>query len=294
MSEPIQRYDAGLMKADDGYFCRFRDVEAALAAERERWAASADGVVRKLESLISAPDNTAGERLTYTFSAYLVRNLALAIRGGEKGAGLSSYDEALAANRAARAMIDTLPDPAERIRLMMTLLDDAQGRGEEATGPQPQEAHLYQHSCGWTGYNPGPQCPECMQFGVTQQDTLPPASGDMMADYSSVGYELIVSFDGASGEWIHGFEVGRLYGQMRAEVTPIEAMIHGCNREWLRRCAVACGYDMEPTTAGSDEWVMVVLDKARPAPQSPNPSGLSIVKAPLHPSSARLCSGRSE
>jgi hypothetical protein len=33
----------------------------------------------------------------------------------------------------------------------------------------PSQA-LHSHSCGWRGYNPGPQCPECLELGVVEVD----------------------------------------------------------------------------------------------------------------------------
>lgn len=91
-------------------------------------------------------------------------------------------------------------------------------------------------------------------------------------------YGLIVSFPDQSASFVHGFEAGGLWQQMRGgAVAEIEQTTHVENREVIARMAAAEGWSIEVKRSGVDGWDQSSLAKIAKAPERRNPTGLRVV-----------------
>lgn len=91
-------------------------------------------------------------------------------------------------------------------------------------------------------------------------------------------YGLVVSFPDQSATFVHGFEAGELWGQMRrGDVSEIEKITHVENREVIQRMATAEGWSVEIVGITTPGWDFTKLTKTAIAPKRPNPHGLKVV-----------------
>ena len=93
------------------------------------------------------------------------------------------------------------------------------------------------------------------------------------------GYGLVVSFPDQSAPFVHGFEAGELWQQMRhGGMAEIEKVTHVENREVIQRMAIAEGWSVEIIGTTTPGWDLTKLTKSSPAPKRSNPRGLRAVK----------------
>jgi hypothetical protein len=101
----------------------------------------------------------------------------------------------------------------------------------------------------------------------------------MTGDNKQAEYGLVVSFPDQSATFVHGFEAGGIWEQMRrGDVSEIEKMTHIENREVIQRMATAEGWSVEIVGVSTPGWDFTKLVKAGAAPKRPNPHGLRAVK----------------
>lgn len=77
-----------------------------------------------------------------------------------------------------------------------------------------------------------------------------------------MSYELVLSLDGYSHDFVMGFEMGRLWEQFRND-EPFEQTIHAQNIEIVMRMAEATGRVMyvEDLEGAHGEWISIEVDK---------------------------------
>lgn len=80
----------------------------------------------------------------------------------------------------------------------------------------------------------------------------------MSDDDESFG--LVLAFDSADPEFARGFDIGNIYGQLKADPYHLEATIQAGNAEMLMRCAEQAGYTFAAEPCG-DDYVSVTLDR---------------------------------
>lgn len=93
-----------------------------------------------------------------------------------------------------------------------------------------------------------------------------------------VNYGLIVAFPDESENFVHGFEAGGIWEQMKNPMALlISITTHTKNREVISRMAISKGWTIKVIPTAIDGWDQTDMEKTTPEPKTANPHGLRIV-----------------
>lgn len=97
----------------------------------------------------------------------------------------------------------------------------------------------------------------------------------------NVGYGLVVSFPDQSPSFVHGFEAGGIWEQMKfarlGASAALSMTVHTENLEVIERMAISQGWTFSATLTAVQGWhrIEMQFDKE---PKRENPHGLKVIK----------------